>query len=156
MADTSSTQPGGHSRSHACPSNGAVSHAIAPRTVKALLTMDALGRLSNRPHFFCSDPACDTVYFDDAGVCFVRRDVRVPVYQKEPPGGRLLCYCFGESEEGILLEVATTGRSEAAARVRRHIAAGRCACDLRNPKGTCCLGEVVRAVKAAENLSSSS
>ena len=33
-------------------------------------------------------------------------------------------------------------------RVRAHIAAGRCACEIRNPKGTCCLGDVIAAVRA--------
>jgi hypothetical protein len=35
-------------------------------------------------------------------------------------------------------------------RVREHIAAKRCACDIRNPRGTCCLGDVDAAVKRVQ------
>ena len=35
-------------------------------------------------------------------------------------------------------------------RVREHIAAERCACDVRNPRGACCLGDVIAAVKRIE------
>ena len=31
-------------------------------------------------------------------------------------------------------------------RVRGHISAARCACDLRNPRGRCCLGELTETV----------
>ena len=35
-------------------------------------------------------------------------------------------------------------------RIREHIAAQRCACDIRNPRGACCLGDVMAAVKRLE------
>lgn len=146
MADIESDRNGEPARSRVCPSCRVIGHAIAARTVKALLTSDGLARLSDRRHFFCADPACDTVYFDDARGFFTRRDIRVPVYQKEPPGRRLVCYCFGESETSLLAEIKASGHSEAVLRIRQHITAGCCACDLRNPKGMCCLGDLVAAV----------
>ena len=36
----------------------------------------------------------------------------VPVWQKQPSGGRLLCYCFGETESDIRSEVLEHGRTE--------------------------------------------
>ena len=59
----------------------------------------------------------------------------------------MICYCFGENEADISAEVEQTGRYNAVERVRVHIASGRCACDVRNPKGACCLGDVTQAVK---------
>jgi hypothetical protein len=47
-------------------------------------------------------------------------------------------------------EFAETGRCDAPQRVRDHIAAGRCACEVRNPRGGCCLGDVVKAVARIE------
>jgi hypothetical protein len=38
------------------------------------------------------------------------------------------------------------------ARIREHIAAQRCACDVRNPRGACCLGDVMAAAKRIERL----
>jgi hypothetical protein len=41
-------------------------------------------------------------------------------------------------------------------RVREHIAAERCACEVRNPRGACCLGDVIAAVKRIEALAGDS
>ena len=129
-----------------CPTCGHRSVAVDLGTVKALLTETAMRRVSGTPHRFCGGSACSTVYFDAAGQVFGTRDIRVPVWQKEPFGRRMICYCFGENEADIRAEIQCTGRSEAVERVRALIAAKRCACELRNPRGTCCLGDVVRAV----------
>jgi len=52
-------------------------------------------------HRFCPNTDCDVVYFDAAGSLYTRTDVRVPVWQKEPFGERMVCYCFGETEADI-------------------------------------------------------
>ena len=119
-------------------------------TVKALLTEPALSRLSAIDHRFCPDPTCDVVYFNALGECYRRQDLRVPVWQKEPFGTRLVCYCFGETEGTIRDEIERAGVSRAVERVREHIAARRCACDVRNPRGVCCLGDLIDAVKRVE------
>ena len=75
------------------------------------------------------------------------RDIRVPVWHKQPLGSRLLCYCFGETEAVIRHELIQSGRADVVDRIREHIAAERCACDIRNPRGACCLGDVIAAVK---------
>ena len=72
------------------------------------------------------------------------------MWQKLPFGTRPVCYCFGESEASIRAEFEACRRSLAAERIREHITAGRCACELRNPRGTCCLGDVIAAVKRVE------
>jgi predicted HD phosphohydrolase len=78
------------------------------------------------------------------------------VWQKEPFGARLVCYCFGETEATIRDEIEMTGRSRAVERVREHIVAKRCACEVRNPRGACCLGDLIAAVRRAEQSSFSS
>jgi hypothetical protein len=124
--------------------------AVQLQTVKALLTEVALRRVQQTHYRFCGNPACEAVYFGDAGDQFDTDDIRVPVWQKEPSGERLLCYCFGETESGIRAELVEHGRTEVVARIRAHIAAQRCACDIRNPRGACCLGDVMAAVKRIE------
>jgi hypothetical protein len=119
-------------------------------TVKALLTEVALRRIQLTHYRFCPNPRCDTVYFGDAGDRFGTSDIRVAVLHKRPIGERLLCYCFGETESGIRSELLERGRTDVVARIREHIAAQRCACDIRNPRGACCLGDVAAAVKRLE------
>jgi hypothetical protein len=116
-------------------------------TVKALLTTAALTRLSLHTFRFCGSAACEVVYVSDAGQVFGVDDLRVPVWQKLPPGHRTVCYCFGENEGDMQREIDAHGRTRAVERVRRYIAARRCACEVRNPRGACCLGDVMAAIK---------
>jgi hypothetical protein len=134
-----------------CPVSGSVGTAVDLQTVKALLTETALRRLKVTDYRFCPDPACRVVYFNADGPSFGAADIRVAVWQKEPFGVRTICYCFGESEATIKEEFEAAGRSRAAERVREHIAAGRCACEVRNPRGNCCLGDVIAAVIRVES-----
>lgn len=130
-----------------CPATGTRGLAVEARTLRALLTSAALTTLTNGPHYFCPDPACDIVYFGVDGSSFRQEDVRATVWQKSSGQNRTICHCFGENEADIRREIARTGRCGAVARVRAHIAAGRCACDLRNPRGACCLGELTETVR---------
>jgi hypothetical protein len=133
-----------------CPVSRTKGKPVELLTVKAVLTEVALQRITTAAHRFCPEPSCDVVYFDADGATYGQNDLRVPVWQKEPFGDRTVCYCFGVSEESIRAEIQATGRSEATTRVRAHIAAGRCACEVRNPRGVCCLGDVTAAVTRVE------
>ena len=135
-----------------CRSKGS---AVNLLTAKALLTEMALRHLAPVPLYFCQEPTCSVVYFTTDGQVYTRTDVRVPVWQKEPAGGRRICYCFDENERSVVRELVETGRCGAVQRVRDHIAADRCACEVRNPCGTCCLGDLMKAVARIEAESAS-
>lgn len=125
--------PGLPSSRAACPSCGANGRTVQWITVKSLLTARALERAGAAEYRVCGSSTCDVVYFAD-GFVFRREDVRVPVFSKEPPGERLVCYCFDIAEDQI--DAATESR------IRTHVSAGRCACETRNPEGRCCLGNL--------------
>src|SRR5882724_247453 len=133
-----------------CPVSGSPGVAVDRLTVKALLTANALRHLYPGAYRFCPDAGCPVVYFTADGRQFTTADVRVPVWQKLPFGERPVCYCFGESEASIRSEFESAGDSKAVERVREYITAGRCACEVRNPRGGCCLGDVIAAVKRME------
>ena len=133
-----------------CPQSGAKGVAVDLLTVKALLCESALRAVGDGPYRFCADSTCAVVYFDNEGHVFNTADLRVPVWQKQPAGARRICYCFDEDEASMAREFAETGRCDAPQRVRDHIAAGRCACEVRNPRGACCLGDVMKTVARIE------
>jgi hypothetical protein len=139
MGDCSERPP---KRRPACRICGEPGRAIDPPTVRALLRPEALARLIEDEHSFCFSPSCSTVYFG-TGECFRRDDVSVPVFQKESPGTRVVCYCLGIREDRIRKEVEASGASASAARIRELVRSGQCRCDVLNPQGTCCLGHVV-------------
>jgi hypothetical protein len=153
MADCcskSSSEP----RDERCPECGRAGRKVGRITLLALLRPAALPRLSAREHRFCASSECAVVYFGD-GEMFVREDVLVPVFQKEPEGERTVCYCFAVSERDIRSEVEASGRSKAADRIKALVQAERCACEVRNPQGSCCLGNVTAVAKTAEALGAS-
>ena len=132
----------GSARDGACPVTATKGTRVRLQTVKAMLKDVALRRLAPTTHYFCAEPTCDVVYFSQQGQCYSKADLRTAVWQKEPAGSRLLCYCFGENEQTIAAEIAATGTSKALDRVKDHIRSGRCACDIRNPRGICCLADL--------------
>lgn len=126
---------------------GTAGRPVEGVTVKAMLTVSALARYEHHAYRFCPDVQCSVVYFGEDGTVFTKSDVRERIWQKEPPGRRTVCYCFGENEADITAEIEQRGQSDAVERVRAHIAAHRCACEIRNPRGACCLGDVIAAVQ---------
>lgn len=127
-----------------CPVTGARGLPVDTITLKALLRPGALATLDpHARHSFCPDPACDTVYFAGERT-FDRADVEVPVLAKDPGGEVPVCYCFGWTRDGLRAAGAAAG-----AEIRRHVAAGRCGCEVNNPKGACCLGDVERLLREA-------
>ena len=116
-------------------------------TLKALLRGPALMRWSDSQHRFCTTPSCPVVYFGNHET-FTRDDLTVPVFQKESKPERPVCYCFDVSEADIREEIVRTGESTASQRISALVKAGRCACEVKNPQGSCCLGNVAIVERA--------
>jgi Zinc binding domain len=135
-----------------CPASGTVGLRVDLITLKALLGGSALRRLEGTAYRFCPAPDCRIVYFDrDAKSVFEKRDLKVRVSQKESEESIPVCYCFDITKADIRREIAAVGRTEAPAMIAAEIRAGHCACDLRNPQGTCCLGNLARIVELVES-----
>jgi copper chaperone CopZ len=80
----------------------------------------------------------------------LRKDaLKVRVGVKEKSGPRTVCYCFGHTVESIREEIEWTGQSSVAASITAKVKAGECSCETLNPKGSCCLGDINKAVKEA-------
>ena len=134
-----------------CPECGRAGRKVERITLKALLRPAARERLSPGRHRFCATASCGIVYFGDGGA-FRVQDVRARVFQKEPAGGRTVCYCLGVDEDTIRREIEASGRSASAERITALVQAERCACEVRNPQGTCCLGNVTNIAKRADTV----
>ncbi len=134
------TIPPGHA---ACPTNGKIGRAVSTQTVKAMLNLP-LSALRPVDYRFCSDPDCPTVYYSADGLqTFDESLLREKVYQKHLYDPDVFaCYCFRHSRGSIQREIGDQGRSTVLEDINAGIQAGQCACDIRNPQGSCCLGNV--------------
>ncbi len=132
----------------ACPVNGARSKQVNTLTVKSLLRQLPLG-MPDTQYYFCEAHDCDVVYFalDSQAPVFRCADLLVRVGAKATADPIPICYCFGFSKKDIEDEIRSTGKSTVAERITEEVEADRCACEVKNPSGKCCLGDVTRAVR---------
>lgn len=131
-----------------CSSCGAKGVRVDVITAKALMTGPALRRGIPQAPRFCASATCSVVYFDDTSERRVEEsELTVPVYAKHPQRPDMpVCYCFGYSVADV-----KSGRISQA--VRAEVEAGHCACEVKNPRGVCCLGDIIRIEREIEGTS---
>lgn len=129
--------------SKSCPRCKERGQQVARETVGAMAKLTVPAALLSHESFrYCATQTCPVVYYADSEAVLETRDVRVRVNAKDSGLDVPLCYCFSHTRGSIADELAATGKSTASASVAREIKAGRCACEVKNPSGRCCLGEV--------------
>ncbi len=126
-----------------CPDCSRTGKPVDALTLKALLAVP-LTAVRAVDYLFCPTRDCPVVYYSaDQQQRFREQDVRERVFQKHPSDEDVFaCYCFRHTLRGIRHEAATAGQSTVVAAITAGIQAGQCACEIRNPQGTCCLGNV--------------
>ncbi len=138
--------------SHAvqCPQCGVAGRTVAIQTVRALVTV-SLRNLEPDGYRFCANPDCAIVYYTDKHLQSISSDqIRELVYQKA--AGRehtLICYCF-QHTVGALRFGDGAQRTLILADIRLGIREGQCACDMRNPQGRCCLGNIQHLIQQVD------
>ena len=132
----------------ACPVNGARSKQVDMLTVKSLVRHLPLG-MPQTQYYFCEARDCEVVYFalNPQAPVFRRDDLSVRVGSKEEKDPIPVCYCFGFTRKDLENEIAKTGRSTVGDRIVVEVKAGNCACEVKNPSGKCCLGNVARVAQ---------
>lgn len=130
-----------------CPRCGGPGHRVEDRTIEAILNAEDAQRLLGEPGWFCGNRECRILYFTRQGQVVEAEHALVRVGLKQRVGPVTLCYCFGHTLEDIREEIRRTGECTIPARVAAEIRAGRCACEVKNPSGRCCLGELRSAVE---------
>ncbi len=134
-------------KSALCGECGAKGRSVPRLTVLHHVKSEKLSRVGDEEYKFCATPTCPVVYFAALGDLFSVEDVRELVTVKASGDARPLCYCFGFTEGDIREGIERTGHSSVPARVGQLIKEKMCACEIRNPSGACCLGELNRTVK---------
>lgn len=132
-----------------CPRCGDIGRPVADETILAILKPELATLLLAVERRFCKTPSCEVLYYGADGRVAPTRAAVVRVGVKETEDPVPLCYCFGYTRADVRAEIEQRGESMIADRITAEIQAGRCACEVKNPSGTCCLGEVRKAVADA-------
>ena len=131
-----------------CPRCGETGKIVSLATVGAMAKAQVeAAKLSRTTYRLCRNLECSVVYFAD-WIAIDKTELRVPVNFKEKNYEGPVCYCFNHTVASIRAEILAKGRSTAQAMITKEIKAGRCACEVKNPAGSCCLGDVTRAIQA--------
>lgn len=135
-----------------CPHCGEPGKAVDESTLKSMLS-SSLRNIRKTQYFFCRTTACPVVYFSSDGEqAFTTEHIRERVYQKEPDMGDVfVCYCFRHTV-GEVRTASSKRRLAILDEISAGIEAEQCACDWRNPQGSCCLGNVRQVIKQADKL----
>lgn len=129
-----------------CPRCEQPGKPVSLLTLKHQVKLPHLAAVEAGPFAFCRSPECPVVYFNATGTVLTLDDVRqAPTVKKS--GNPQLCYCFGFDTEMARAEIRATGRCTVPERIAAEMKADRCACEIRNPQGSCCFANVTAAVK---------
>lgn len=137
----------------ACPACNQKGKAVQGQTVKALLSV-SLRLIQDTQYYFCRTQSCPVVYYSlDGKSTFTTTQLRERVYQKEPGAEDVLvCYCFKHTV-GEIRHSSPEASALISSDIMTGIQADHCACDLRNPQGSCCLGNIRQLMKQAQPAS---
>ncbi|MGE6616684.1 putative iron-sulfur cluster-binding metallochaperone [Bacillus mycoides] len=131
-----------------CPSCENKAKNVNLITLKSLLKPSALETLNAKEnHYFCSNEDCDVVYFDTNNKKYFVSDIKVAVNQKDDSATTPICYCFDWTKEKIKQYVKNGLTPNPVEHIRENIRENRCGCEVNNPQGSCCLGNVTTYIR---------
>ncbi|VAX31248.1 MerF [hydrothermal vent metagenome] len=138
-----------------CPVNDEKGQSVNAQTLRHLIKKRKQSKIKESGYYFCKTSNCDTVYFHpESGQTFKKSDLNIRVGLKESEDPVWVCYCFDISKKMIAEEIESTDHSASGDRIRKEVADNNCECEIKNPSGRCCLGEVLTVEKEAQkNLS---
>lgn len=81
-------------------------------------------------------------FFPETDIMIDKAELTVRVGLKETEEPITVCYCFQHTKSDIELDFAENGRSTIEQDIRQKVKTKQCSCEIMNPKGRCCLGDV--------------
>ena len=130
-----------------CPKCKELAKGVLAKTLNALLKDSTKESLSSLEGFYyCKTPSCEVVYFNSDTI-LKKDDLTVVVGLKDGATPATLCYCFDWSKEKIIQEIKETGDTTALSDIKAKMENPGCNCEVLNPSGGCCLGDVSKFIK---------
>jgi len=129
-----------------CPTCHQKGKIVQLITIKSLLQPIALETINpEMTYAFCANSSCDVVYFSNEQI-FGKDMLKVSVFQKDDARDVPVCYCFGWTRERLVQAVHEN--EHPIDHIRQQIQANRCGCEVNNPQGACCLGNVTTFIRS--------
>ena len=140
-----STKPATPSKCPVCHQKG---KSIQMITLKAMLQPTALETIHPElTYTFCPNSSCEVVYFSDVQT-FGKEMLKASVFQKDDALDVPVCYCFGWTRERLIQSVQEN--LHPIDHIQEQVQANRCGCEINNPQGACCLGNVTTFIRSLD------
>ena len=148
-------RPSVQTNSGRCPACGSRGKPVSALTISVFVKDPELylhpEKLPQGAYSICEEKSCPVVYFTSNNhLAFQKHELRAKVWQKEDDPEVPACYCFNNSVRTIEEELKRNGSTDVVARISLEVKADNCRCEVTNPQGSCCLGNVIKAVKIAK------
>ncbi|HWO76929.1 MAG TPA: (2Fe-2S)-binding protein [Bacillus sp. (in: firmicutes)] len=132
-----------------CPSCTSKGKKLKIITLKSMLKPLILDSLNpGLTHYFCPTKDCNVVYFDTEKKTYLTSEVKVTVHQKNDSLSVPVCYCFGWTKQKIKDYEEQSLTPNPLEHIRENVKADRCGCEVNNPQGSCCMGNVTKYIKS--------
>lgn len=126
-----------------CPTCGIKGLPVKAITIKALTSEQWSDYNKITDGFYCTNPEDSTVYYiPDNNLVINKLDLLVRVGLKEKVEPLLVCYCFQHTRSEIEQDFVKNNHSTIEDEIREKVRKDLCSCEILNPKGRCCLGDV--------------
>jgi len=133
-----------------CPKCGKNAKGVLGKTLAHLLTDEARSKQGGLDgYYYCKTPSCEVVYFRNETV-LKQEEISVVVGHKDGAVPATVCYCFDWTKEKIRSQLEEGGKTNALEDIKAKMADPGCSCEILNPSGGCCLGDVGKAIKEIE------
>jgi len=117
-------------------------------TINSMLKPSVLESINAMEKYhFRSTKNCKVVYFDTSNKEYTLSDIKISVHQKDDSLSTPVCYCFNWTKEKIKQNVENKLTPNPLEHIRENIKENRCGCEVNNPQGSCCLGNVKKFIK---------
>lgn len=134
-----------------CPRCHKSAKGVLAKTLAHLLKEETRRGLETLEGFhYCKSPDCEVVYFRDQTL-LTQRDLTITVGLKTGASPATLCYCFGWTQEKVAAQLKATGHTDALEDIKAKMKDPGCSCEILNPSGGCCLGDVGKAITALQH-----
>jgi len=129
-----------------CPSCNQKAKVVPTSAINHFLKDDIKKNITSLEGFsFCSTSSCELVYFKNTFVIHIS-DVKYSIGFKNNSHPSTVCYCFNWTKEKIQKQLKEKGTTTALEEIKEEIKNKKCLCEIKNPKGKCCMSDVKKTI----------
>lgn len=131
-----------------CPTCDQEGKQVELLTIRAMTRRDFTHYGELIPGFLCLNPDDSTVYyFSNLDFTVNQDNVVTDIGFKTNAKTKTICYCFRHTKQDIIDDYLKNGKSNIEIDVRQKVKDKLCTCEVSNPKGKCCLGDIRTVIK---------